>query len=371
MNLDLIIESPDTVHAQIERFLRNQMLTGKLQPGELLPSTAALAKHWRVHKTTIQTAMAPLVREGLIYRKPRRGTFVRAGNRQGVIGVLMRSKLTDETAYFQRAMLRSIQSEIHLRQDAPWSCRYYDGLADSPRKTDNRQSPACRQFISDFKNNPFKGFIQITSGIANLKKLIPDLNLPVVRLGLCLTSPEADVVLDYGCFAEEAITLVARQGARNIVYLCVNSGTSDIDGLDRGIKAAGLPQPFIFNFPKKSDGSTVEQDAYTETLRMLRQWRKANRWPDAMIISDDIATRGAALALVGNACPESAKIQVVTLAHEGVRHLYGIPVVQYVFSPATIAQELLHILNRRMAGEALPPLPVIIKGRLDFSMNKQ
>lgn len=69
------------VHVPVQRLLetqtREQILSGELAPGARLPSTQELAIVWKTHPNTVQRALTPLVREGLLTRIPRVGTFVR------------------------------------------------------------------------------------------------------------------------------------------------------------------------------------------------------------------------------------------------------------------------------------------------------
>lgn len=67
---------PIAAHEQIADHLRQQILGGTLAPGARLPTTQELARQWAVTVTTIQTALAPLVKEGLLRRRPRVGTIV-------------------------------------------------------------------------------------------------------------------------------------------------------------------------------------------------------------------------------------------------------------------------------------------------------
>ena len=61
---------------QITDYLREEIYSGNLKPGVRLPPTQELAAQWETHAATVHKAMEPLVKEGLLARKPRSGTFV-------------------------------------------------------------------------------------------------------------------------------------------------------------------------------------------------------------------------------------------------------------------------------------------------------
>ena len=61
---------------QLKLHLREQILSGKLSPGEQTPPEQQLAKDYGISKMTVRQALAELAREGLLQRKPGVGTFV-------------------------------------------------------------------------------------------------------------------------------------------------------------------------------------------------------------------------------------------------------------------------------------------------------
>uniref|UniRef100_UPI0007A378D1 AAA family ATPase n=1 Tax=Nocardia pseudovaccinii TaxID=189540 RepID=UPI0007A378D1 len=61
---------------QIARALRTEIESGRLRPGEKLPSSRALAEQWGVSLGTVNQAMEQLGHEGLIATRPRSGRVV-------------------------------------------------------------------------------------------------------------------------------------------------------------------------------------------------------------------------------------------------------------------------------------------------------
>ncbi|WP_240506406.1 GntR family transcriptional regulator [Thermoactinospora rubra] len=57
--------------------LRQAIYSGRLQPGDPLPTEAELQDRYGVSRNTIRLALAELVNEGLITRSPKRGSHVR------------------------------------------------------------------------------------------------------------------------------------------------------------------------------------------------------------------------------------------------------------------------------------------------------
>ena len=65
--------------------LREQILRGELEPGEQLPRYLALAAEFGVAPMTVRQVLGQLEEEGLVLRRPGRGTFVRESSRPAVL----------------------------------------------------------------------------------------------------------------------------------------------------------------------------------------------------------------------------------------------------------------------------------------------
>ena len=64
------------LYEALYRCLREDILTGKLAPGEKLPSKRALAQNLEVSKITVETAYNQLLSEGYLYAREKVGYFV-------------------------------------------------------------------------------------------------------------------------------------------------------------------------------------------------------------------------------------------------------------------------------------------------------
>jgi GntR family transcriptional regulator len=64
------------LHHRIRQALSQQIKDGKLSPGAQLPTELELTARYQVSRTTVRQALESLVRDGLIFRKRGKGTFV-------------------------------------------------------------------------------------------------------------------------------------------------------------------------------------------------------------------------------------------------------------------------------------------------------
>jgi len=64
------------VYYRLEKFLRDQILSGALKPGDAIPPESQLAQQFATSRMTVRQAFSRLVFEGLIVRHRGRGSFV-------------------------------------------------------------------------------------------------------------------------------------------------------------------------------------------------------------------------------------------------------------------------------------------------------
>ncbi|MDD2708205.1 MAG: GntR family transcriptional regulator [Verrucomicrobiae bacterium] len=362
--MELQIQKSDPPDVQIERYLRQQIAQGELRSNEQLPPTAELVRRWHVSRTAIHRAMTRLVADGVIIRKRKCGTFVNSATAKANIAILIGPSLMDETSYFHRALCKCLRAEIVESENRHWACRVYDGFYEFQGKPGASELPPDHPVLSDLRNHPFKGVVQVLAGLDAMQSAKLEFNLPTVRLGPVAPGLQADVLLDYRSFGRDAVTSLAQRGMHRIVYVRAIYSTidtqEDLRGIREAVKLNQLPEVEVHGLKSTTiRGRSMEQAAYEKTLELIAKWQGRHGFPDAILISDDIATRGVALALVQS--PKAAARQpltLLTLANEGIEHHYGLPVERYDFSPRLLAQTMLKILHKRMLDEQLPELPV-------------
>jgi len=69
-------EVPVPFYYRIREDLRELISAGRLKPGDRISSERELSKHYGVSSITVKRAVLDLVRDGLLYRVPGKGTFV-------------------------------------------------------------------------------------------------------------------------------------------------------------------------------------------------------------------------------------------------------------------------------------------------------
>ena len=112
--IDLIISnaSGQPIYEQIVRQIKGAITTGKLPPGEPLPSIRALARDLRISVITTKRAYEELEREGFIDTVAGKGSFVAQQN----LELARESSLREIEAHLQAAVELSRQAGLTMTE---------------------------------------------------------------------------------------------------------------------------------------------------------------------------------------------------------------------------------------------------------------
>ena len=76
MNIKVLTKSGLPIYEQIERQIKDKIVSGELKEGEMLPSIRALAADLKISVITIKRAYEDLEKEGMIYSVQGKGFYV-------------------------------------------------------------------------------------------------------------------------------------------------------------------------------------------------------------------------------------------------------------------------------------------------------
>ncbi|MDD5704383.1 MAG: GntR family transcriptional regulator [Kiritimatiellae bacterium] len=361
MTLELKIETAEPVHRQIELFLRQKLAKGELPPGTRLPPTGELARLWRVDRSAIQRAVAPLVAQGYIERRPRRGTFVSHGAHNAHIALLFGPSLADESAHFYRAVKKAMCEEA---RDYKWVCRVYDGINPTTAADGTGKEEMLDHLKRDIQNYGFKGLAYVGLRTDLVPMLERECRLPIVG------DNEAGHY-DIKRFVEDSVACLAQHGCRRLVFIPgirmtdQPSWTPTSVVLQDEAGALGLPPIEAVTFPALASVTGNEAEIQRQMMRRIGDWRaRSDGMPDGAIVVDDIMMRAVALALLATGVKVPEDLRVVTLATDGVRLHYGVPVTRYEFHVGDRVKAQIRLLWKRILNDSLPPEPLMWPGHL-------
>lgn len=299
--LDLALPNPVPRVEQITTLLRERVLSGALSPNRRLPTSQQLAKAWDVHLTTVQAALAPLVREGLLLRRPRLGTVVR-----GTTAALGR------VALFQPATLPwSGPERFTHRLERTLSARFAaQGITTEvvidPRPHDARETP-LPNLLRLARSRQIDAVIVCETDpcVDRWLDLIP---VPVVA---CSSGTHTHRVwFDLAQFAHAGVACLAARGCRTVglISMLPRPIPTDLppalhgrllDGFIAAIAATGVAtdDAWIRVPPTHQDGTETKAERFGyEAIRAM--WSGPTQ-PDGVLVFTDHAARGVLMGLHG------------------------------------------------------------------------
>jgi DNA-binding transcriptional regulator YhcF (GntR family) len=336
----------------VAELLQKDIESGKYGIGAKLPSERFLAQDLKVSYLTVRQGVDMLVRKGLVRREMGSGTYVNATKSDPIIGILFGPSMVEESAHFYRALLKMLEQEV---AGMSFTARCYDGFNRTDAEKVEESWP-YQQLLRDSQSHPVHGYIKVSLRDDLWNELKPIKGVPSASS----SEINQDVITDYSYFGRRTLEYCVKRGCRDIVYLRnFLNHQGDLGGLGDMAKKLKVPMPEVVGI--EENDQPLDLIAHDAIARLTERWRREKRRPDALIVTDDIATRGAAIALIKAGIKVPEEMLVVSMANEGINHHYGIDVVRYYFSPRELAEKLVSVLQSRMSGKAVK-VPLIMTG---------
>lgn len=118
MNLSISMTSGEPIYGQIKEQMKQQIMSGTLREGELLPSIRSLAQTLKISVITTKRAYDELEQEGLVVSVAGKGTFVTGRNKQTIREIQYR-ELEEQvkSIVFKSRTLGLTLDEVHALLD--------------------------------------------------------------------------------------------------------------------------------------------------------------------------------------------------------------------------------------------------------------
>ena len=302
-----------SVRAQITTSLREMLADGRLKPGDRMPSSQELARLWKAPEPTVHRALTPLVKEGLLERTPRVGTFVRQREeRLTHVGIYATGDLWRTPAYaFGRALCNELHGQLTGSDIA-------ESIWVDPRPASKQDEP-WEELVRAALERRFQVLIVPQAGLPKIAWL-EKLAVPTVYLSSA--SIPNRVVLDGRQWAEASMQMLSEQGCRRVGAICSLRLPEDdsvenphdyrqfYTGLERSAKRLGLElrQEWIFRPQCRFTNNAVELPQFGfDSMQAL--WRQAER-PEGVVVYEDVTAGGLLMAIMRDQIrvPEDLKL---------------------------------------------------------------
>lgn len=335
--------------------MREKILSGNLPPGTKLPSTAALAEQSGTDVKTVHRALTDLVKEGLITRTRKVGTYVTDRHTELTrIGIYHASDiLAQPSAMF----LQALHSELHkLAHKKNISTRVF-----VDQRPNARQTTAWPELEKAAREKEIQGVI---SSIADLHHLpwLRKIKVPVAYMG---GHEPGSVSWDHSSLVDTTFRAARDRGCREVAIITpfrpsngqfLKTVQEKAQQYDLVVHPEWIIRPDEENVLSDTE---YEKYGYESFLNLWHQPRR----PKAVIVYPDLITRGVLLGLMAERVKIPEDLLVMFHRNEGIEHFSPLPIL-YVESRVNLcAKALLNKLSLGFHGR--PSTPEM----LDFSIN--
>lgn len=369
MNAD-IFDRPEsdmhtTLQEQVRRHVRSMVVSGRLTPGQQLPSVHELAKRWQTNVRTVHLALRALVREGLLTSVPRVGTYVgKPEEKLTRVGIVHSrdvfapggSEFVHSIHNQLRELLEArgievsvwVDSRPQAQQDSPWEALR---SAAAERKIQAMIVPALTWQRMEWMEK-----------------------LPIPSAYLTMTLVPNSVHLDKRQFIDLSLERLVAQGCRSVGFLyhsvmaprCPGREIESVPSLvgrfiDRATDLGLEVRNEWVRLQKTDAASASRQFGYNE----FRELWAAPRRPEGLVVSDDIVMRGAITAILEAGVRVPGKLKVVSAKNKHVELFSPFPISHVVADEREIAQALIEQVQIQFRGDRCGVSPKWIGYTLD------
>ncbi len=348
----LQIVEPKAVYRQIGAHVRQLILSGQLAYNSRLPPTGKLAALWQTTPRTVQNALLPLVKEGLLIRVPKRGTFVRDRAAKLVsVGIYCREDFwASEGSLFQQGLNAALRAELKSREIEP------DIWIDS--RSPQEQTEPWQPLVDAAERREFQALIATTTDWPHYRWLN---KLPMPTAFYCSANLPNAVRTDLRQFVDLGVGALASQGCKSIGFICPVSTARTDDG--------GMPNEYVLLFERfvevcrerglrlrnewilaRTADLAGKSDAQQGYELFHRLWRLPER-PQGLLVFTDFHARGAIAAALELQARVPRKLKLAALKNVRVDLFCPFPATWIVSDEAEAARALVDVVERQFRGE--------------------
>lgn len=359
--LGLQIQRVRGIRVQVEDYVRDLITSGRLKEETRLPPTEELAGLWGVGTMTIQKALTPLVKEGLLIRRPKSGTFVRKREERLTCVAVLDGVAVHDSPY-KMAVHQALQEE--LQQAGIEMDLWLD-----PRPAEQLGEP-WRPFLHAAAHREFQAVI--VTGTSTLH-LPWHTKLPVPTAFAAGPDLSNSVTWDIEQFAELSVQILAQQGCRSVglIFPAVAASpggarhryTGFYEHLMDRVGELGLTlknewvrtPPAQLTTPTPGNVTvTPEQFGHKEFLRL---WELPER-PEGLIVYPDMVARGVILGLLDKQVQTPEELKLVLHKNEAVDLYCPLSATFVVSSERKLAQALIAQVQKQFHGTSCAQIRV-------------
>jgi DNA-binding LacI/PurR family transcriptional regulator len=355
-------DSPVPKYQQVYEALHRGIVSGRLRPGERLPSEAELVKQFGTSRITVGRAMRELQHEGLIERRAGSGTYVRTAGRIGSPGQIFGLLIPDfgETEIFEpicQGMMRSPQARQHVL--------LWGDLDESADSKGERAWALCQQYIERRVAGVFFAPLEHTSGKDAFNQRIAsafdEARVPLVLLDRTVVPwprrGDHDLVGLDNRRAGYAITEhLLRLGCRRVAFVARPDSASTVDARVAGWREA------LFAHGVAPDADLVQRMEPSDNGRVDALMVRVR--PEAIVCANDRTAAQLMQTLFGLGCSVPRDVRLVGIDDVQYASLLPVPLTTLRQPCRELGAAAMAAMLDRLAHPTLPPRDILLHGTL-------
>jgi GntR family transcriptional regulator of arabinose operon len=237
-------------YRQVLETIKTDIVSGRYQPGQKLPSEAALIKRFETSRITVGRALRELQQAGLIERRPGSGTYVGSGpvDEAGLLFGLLFPNVADTEIFgpIRQGMSEAPQASKHAL--------LWGNLTPDPATKSNQTWDLCQQYIRKKVGGVFFAPLERSAESDETNQRIifalERARIPVVLIDRCfLPYPERSrhdlVGIDHRRAGYMITEHLLKLGCRRIAFLAYSNSASTVAARIAGYREA----LFVFGAP--------------------------------------------------------------------------------------------------------------------------
>jgi DNA-binding LacI/PurR family transcriptional regulator len=326
--------------------LRDEILAGRLAPGDQLPSNGQLLRAWKSSSFTVHTALQALIKEGWIESIRGSGTYVAQPKNRFVCAGL----------YHGKDICSEIETPFARRIHVALLERFHELGKSTLVFMDTRPEKAQRRLLPSLAEAVLHRRIQCLVFPFSTQFNLPELSrltMPTATLG---RSPRGTIDFDMEDFFRGGAQRLAAAGCRSIGLLS-NYHVDPVKGVrDRFYKLfrkAAREEGLVFRNEwigapgRPVPAPDIERYGYTEFHRL---WNLKEK-PDGLMVYPDTMARGVVMAILERGLPAVSR-QMKFLFHRNAhaRFLCPFPVLWAISDEDALAAELVRQIEKQFDG---------------------
>ena len=346
------------LHRQISESLRLSIIRGEFPQGARLPTIHEIAKKWKTSYFTAQTALTPLVAEGLLERRRRFGTVVASGKRTlDTVGIYFGSDFMGSAeAGFYHRLYQELRTRIEKQKIG---FKLWVDYRPEPE-----QDKPLPEMLKAILANEVQGLIIPWGNTTNISWLK---ELPVASSFLGSAGGEGCVSADNRQMISLAIGKLREAGCRTVgtvaaseYFLGNTDGTAVTGRFKEGSFFAsecarqGLEtRPEWMLYPDKPKNPTTLYG-----YERFHQLWSLRRRPEGLLVWPDVIVRGVVSAILELGVKVPSQLKTAFHRSKGIEPLCPFPSVWMELDVGAVADALLAQLVRRVKRQDSPSISV-------------